>query len=124
VDSARVRWVADAAERRRHRRGEVLEAARTQFALRGFEATTIRDLADAAGITAGNLYRYFESKDSMIHEIPGDFSDRLLAIGAASHYQEGAVVRFGLLVNVIDRGVAASELNLVAGSDLVAADST
>jgi AcrR family transcriptional regulator len=165
VDSARARWVADAAERRRHRRGEVLEAARTQFALRGFEATTMRDLADAAGITAGNLYRYFESKDSMIHEILGDFSDRLLeayrdviragssvvetldailwlldqagrhfsreiemlqgfkrllAIGAASHYQEGAEVRFGLLVNVIDGGVAAGELNLVAGSDLVA----
>ncbi len=45
---------------------------------------------------------------------------RLLAIGAADHYQEGAEVRFAMLVNLIDRGVAAGELNQVAGSDLVA----
>ncbi len=77
VDDARAGWVAEAAESQGQRRGQVLDAARSQFALRGFEATTMRDIADAAGITASNLYRYFESKDSMIHAILGDFSDRL-----------------------------------------------
>jgi AcrR family transcriptional regulator len=77
VDDARARWVAEAAESQEQRHGQVLDAARSQFALRGFEATTMRDIADAAGITASNLYRYFESKDSMIHAILGDFSDRL-----------------------------------------------
>jgi AcrR family transcriptional regulator len=77
VDDARAGWVAEAAESQGQRRGQVLDAARSQFALRGFEATTMRDIADAAGITASNLYRYFESKDSMIHAILGNFSDRL-----------------------------------------------
>jgi AcrR family transcriptional regulator len=79
VNEAKARWEADAAERLAGRRGAVLAAARDQFALHGFESTTMRDIADAAGLTASNLYRYFESKDSLITEILGDFSDRLLA---------------------------------------------
>jgi AcrR family transcriptional regulator len=79
VNEAKARWEADAAERLAGRRGKVLAAARDQFALRGFESTTMRDIADVAGLTASNLYRYFESKDSLILEILGDFSDRLLA---------------------------------------------
>lgn len=165
VDEARACWAAEAAQRRRGRRGQVLDVARSQFALRGFEATTMRNIAEAAGITASNLYRYFESKDSMIREILGAFSgwllkayqdiiqvgssatdtldailwlldqagrhftreieilrsfNRLLAIGVADQYHEDAQVRFELLINVIDSGVAAGELNQVAGSDLVA----
>jgi AcrR family transcriptional regulator len=79
VNEAKAQWEADAAERLAGRRGALLAAARDQFALRGFESTTMRDIADVAGLPAGNLYRYFESKDSMILEILGDFSDRLLA---------------------------------------------
>ena len=79
VNETARQWAADARERLAGRRGAVLAAARDQFALRGFESTTMRDIADAAGLTASNLYRYFKSKDSMIIEILGDFSDRLLA---------------------------------------------
>jgi len=79
VNETAQQWAADARERLAGRRGAVLAAARDQFALRGFESTTMRDIADAAGLTASNLYRYFKSKDSMIIEILGNFSDRLLA---------------------------------------------
>jgi AcrR family transcriptional regulator len=79
VDEVTSRWTAQAAERRHERRGVVLGAARAEFAQRGFEATTMRDIADAAGIKASNLYRYFDSKDSLIEEILGEFSDELLA---------------------------------------------
>lgn len=78
VSEARARWAAEAEARLRERRGVLLNEARAQFALRGFEATTVRDIADAAGLPAGNLYRYFESKDAMITEILSGFSDRLL----------------------------------------------
>ena len=79
VNETARQWAADARERLAGRRGAVLAAARDQFALRGFESTTMRDIADAAGLTANNLYRYFKSKDSMIIEILSGFSDRLLA---------------------------------------------
>jgi AcrR family transcriptional regulator len=78
ADELRARWKAEVSRRRAERTTVILEAAREQFALRGYEATTVRNIAEAAGITASNLYRYFESKDSMIIEILGDFSDRLL----------------------------------------------
>jgi AcrR family transcriptional regulator len=78
VDEARARWATEARERGRERRGAILEVARDQFALRGFEATTMRDIADAAGLPAGNLYRYYESKDAMVTAILSQFSDRLL----------------------------------------------
>lgn len=79
VDDVTSRWTEQAAQRRQQRRGVVLDAARAEFAQRGFEATTMRDIADAAGLKASNLYRYFDSKDALIEEILGDFSDELLA---------------------------------------------
>lgn len=51
-----------AAERRR----QVLDAARTLFAERGFHATTTRDLAAAADINDALLYRYFPDKQAIL----------------------------------------------------------
>ena len=44
------------------RRAEILEAARTVFAGKGFEAATIDDIAHAAGVAKGTLYLYYPSK--------------------------------------------------------------
>jgi AcrR family transcriptional regulator len=78
ITEARARWAAQAQARLRQRPGMILDVARAQFAQRGLEATTMRDIADAAGLSAGNLYRYFESKDAMVTAILSEFSDRLL----------------------------------------------
>jgi AcrR family transcriptional regulator len=47
------------------------------FAERGFRATTVRDIADAAGILSGSLYHHFDSKESMIDELLRGFQDEL-----------------------------------------------
>ena len=59
------------------RRGEVLSIAAGLFAERGLRATTVRDIADAAGILSGSLYHHFDSKESMVDEILRDFLDSL-----------------------------------------------
>jgi TetR/AcrR family transcriptional regulator, cholesterol catabolism regulator len=41
------------------RRDELLELAATMFAERGLRATTVRDIADSAGILSGSLYHHF-----------------------------------------------------------------
>jgi AcrR family transcriptional regulator len=51
-----------AAERRR----QILAAARTLFAERGFHATTTRDLAAAADINDALIYRYFPDKQAIL----------------------------------------------------------
>jgi AcrR family transcriptional regulator len=102
ADELRVRWKAESVRQRVERPAAILDAARAQFALRGYEATTVRNIAEAAGITASNLYRYFESKESMIVEILGDFSDRLLdaykqVIGAGAPVVETIDAILGVL---------------------------
>jgi TetR/AcrR family transcriptional regulator, cholesterol catabolism regulator len=59
------------------RRDELLELAATMFAERGLRATTVRDIADAAGILSGSLYHHFASKEEMVDEVLRSFLDWL-----------------------------------------------
>jgi TetR/AcrR family transcriptional regulator, cholesterol catabolism regulator len=59
------------------RRGELLALAARMFAERGLRATTVRDIADSAGILSGSLYHHFDSKESMVDEILREFLDSL-----------------------------------------------
>jgi TetR/AcrR family transcriptional regulator, cholesterol catabolism regulator len=60
-----------------NRRAELLELAARMFAERGYGQTTVRDIADAAGILSGSLYHHFDSKESMVDEILRTFLDEL-----------------------------------------------
>jgi AcrR family transcriptional regulator len=44
------------------RRTEILDAARTVFASKGFDAATIDDIALATGVAKGTIYLYYPSK--------------------------------------------------------------
>lgn len=44
------------------RTAELLEAARRLFAEQGFHATTVEDIAAAAGVAKGTVYLYYKSK--------------------------------------------------------------
>ncbi len=45
---------------------KILEAALKLFRKRGFEKTTMRDVAKAAGVALGAAYYYFPSKDALV----------------------------------------------------------
>jgi AcrR family transcriptional regulator len=59
------------------RRDELLDLAATMFAERGLRATTVRDIADSAGILSGSLYHHFKSKEQMVEEVLRNFLDWL-----------------------------------------------
>ena len=59
------------------RREELLSIAAGLFAERGLRATTVRDIADAAGILSGSLYHHFSSKEAIVDEILRGFLDAL-----------------------------------------------
>ncbi len=65
------------------RRDELLVLAAAMFAERGLKATTVRDIADSAGILSGSLYHHFKSKEQMVEEVTRDFLDWLF-----SRYEE------------------------------------
>ncbi len=74
---------ASAASQPASRRDELLELAARMFADRGLRATTVRDIADSAGILSGSLYHHFSSKEEMVDELLRGFLDWLF-----ERYQE------------------------------------
>lgn len=54
------------AETKNATRQRILEAARQLFAANGYEASTTREIADAAAIANGTLFNYFASKESIL----------------------------------------------------------
>ncbi len=48
------------------RRDQILDAARTCFVRSGFHAASMQDICAQAGMSPGNLYRYFASKEALI----------------------------------------------------------
>jgi AcrR family transcriptional regulator len=53
-------------QRHAGRADEILDCCRSAFAEKGFAGTSMQDLARAAGMSAGNFYRYFPSKEAII----------------------------------------------------------
>jgi TetR/AcrR family transcriptional regulator, cholesterol catabolism regulator len=98
--SPRRRDAEGTAAARAERRAELLATAAEVFASQGYSATTVRKVADAAGILGGSLYYHFDSKEAMADEILSTFLDemwaayeRVLAAGlSARDTMEGVIV--------------------------------
>jgi AcrR family transcriptional regulator len=57
------------AQVRDERREQILSAALKVFALRGFAATKVGDIAKAAGLSHGLVYHYFASKEEVFYAL-------------------------------------------------------
>jgi len=64
-----------ASERREH----LVRLAAELFAEKGFQATTVRNIADEAGILSGSLYHHFDSKESIVDEILAGFFEDIMS---------------------------------------------
>jgi AcrR family transcriptional regulator len=53
-------------------RQRILQSARRLFADNGFDATTTRDIAHAAGIAAGTLFNYFPTKETILASLAAE----------------------------------------------------
>ena len=51
------------------KREAIMTAALELFVERGFFGTAVPEIADRAGVGAGTIYRYFESKEALVNEI-------------------------------------------------------
>ncbi len=50
-------------------RGRILTVARRHFRQSGYSRTSMREIAESAGIGVGNIYNYFTSKDELFREV-------------------------------------------------------
>ncbi len=65
--------------RARRTRSALVDAARMEFAARGYAATTAKKLTERAGVATGTFYQYFEDKDAVLREIAADNLGALIA---------------------------------------------
>lgn len=56
-------------ERSQRSRASILDAALDLFSHQGYRATTIRDIADAAGVSTGNVYHHFKDKEAIFRSL-------------------------------------------------------
>jgi TetR/AcrR family transcriptional regulator, repressor of fatR-cypB operon len=59
------------------KRSDVLQAALDLIAERGFHNAPMAEIAEKAGVAAGTIYRYFESKDVLIAELYRELEDKI-----------------------------------------------
>jgi AcrR family transcriptional regulator len=91
-------------ERSERSRAQILEAALELISHQGYKATSIREIAERAGVSTGNVYHHFRDKDAIFRalldqywaaiedpDLPfnralasGSFPDNLEAIGEAA----------------------------------------
>ncbi len=78
------------------RRERILEAAMNRFAEFGFNATTVRQIADDVDLLSGSLYHHFATKEEMLDEILREavirLHDAMVRIASEPHDAEQRLV--------------------------------
>lgn len=61
------------------RRGEILDAALAVFSAKGYEAGTMREIAQLVGVTEPALYRHYTGKEALLLDLVKTAGDRMVA---------------------------------------------
>jgi AcrR family transcriptional regulator len=77
-DSEAARPAAGRPDQGGSRRDIILREAAALFAAQGVAATTVRQIADQAGVLSGSLYHHFPSKEVMVQDIVIGYLDDLI----------------------------------------------
>ncbi len=82
----------------------IIESAIRVFGERGFQPTTMREIASGAGISSGSVYTYFPDKNGLFRAAVSSGWERfILELEALKELREGREERIALL---LDRGFA------------------
>jgi len=72
-------------------RGKLLQTAAHLFRNKGFERTTVRDLASAVGIQSGSIFHHFKSKDEILRAVMEETIRYNTALMCAALAEAGSV---------------------------------
>jgi AcrR family transcriptional regulator len=79
-------------------REKILEAALALFRERGFEETTMREIAARAGVASGLAYYYFASKDAIVLAFYHRTKDELAAVLEPAHKEKRLAARLQAII--------------------------
>lgn len=80
---AQVPVVATRIRRKEARPSELLEAALKLFISKGYAATRVQEVAAAAGVSKGTLFRYYPSKQALFEAVVRQYMVSLIELGHA-----------------------------------------
>ena len=93
-------------EKSQRSRKLVLDAALRLFSTGGFRATSVRDIAEAAGVSTGNLYHHFPDKEAIFRTLLDEYQE----IAASEQFPLYRVLQSeGFPDNLEDIGFAARD---------------
>jgi AcrR family transcriptional regulator len=72
-------WADDSDADPSDKAAHIRAVARTEFGRKGYEVTTVRDIASAAGLGTGTVYRVIGSKDELLASIMRSFGQKVAA---------------------------------------------
>jgi AcrR family transcriptional regulator len=86
----------------------IRRVARAEFGRRGYEVTTVRDIASATGLSTGSVYRAIGSKEELLSSIMHSFFERVMAGWTAAFNSDSTTVQkldalAWLHINVLER---------------------
>lgn len=64
------------ARKKRACRQQILRAARNLFVARGYERTTVDEIAETAGVSKATLFNYFAAKSALLVELAAEVDER------------------------------------------------
>jgi AcrR family transcriptional regulator len=87
----------------------ILQAARKLFSQRGYDGTTTRDLAQAAGVAEGTIFRHFENKKTILVEVASQgwvelLTDLLTELSEMASYKAIAQVMRRRMLHLRENG--------------------
>jgi TetR/AcrR family transcriptional regulator, cholesterol catabolism regulator len=99
---------------RDERWSEILEEAANAFATKGYDATTVEEIAARVGLLKGSLYYYIENKADLLYQVASRLFNRFLAaLEAESGITEGDAV--SRLYHFVDRYMRELDSFFLAG---------
>ncbi|HEY5137397.1 MAG TPA: TetR family transcriptional regulator [Candidatus Nanopelagicales bacterium] len=96
-------------QHKRVTRAALHEAAQRLFAERGYQQTTVRDIAEAAGVTERTFFRYFGAKEELVLASAGDWLGPVSAAIRARPDDEDAVTAVQRVVLATEALMRASD---------------
>lgn len=93
-------------EKSERSRRQVLDAALELFSHQGYRATSVREIAEAAGVSTGNVYHHFPDKEALFNTLLDEF----WKISETPRYPFTRALRSGRFPdNIENLGVAARD---------------
>ncbi|MCV9948709.1 TetR/AcrR family transcriptional regulator [Paenibacillus sp. BT-177] len=81
---------------------DILQAAMCLFATKGIDGISVKEIAEAAGVTDAAIYKHFKSKDAMALEVFGQYCNSYTTLIDFYRKQNGSFLsRFHQLVDEV-----------------------